>query len=138
MLPRSSYRNAYGADRSALLARLLDASKGVVLLREDRIQAFAFCRPFGRGHVVGPVVAANDEDAIAVTAPHVAENAGRFLRLDTRQQAGTFAEFVARSGLPVYDTVTSMWLGRPWATVGGTGAGKLPAFTYALASQAFG
>ena len=131
-------RSAYGADRSALLARLLDVSKGVALLREGRIQAFALCRPFGRGHVVGPVVAETDDDAIAVTAPHIAEHAGRFLRLDTRQETGPFPEFVARSGLPVYDTVTSMWLGQPWAVAGGQDPGKLPVVTYALASQAFG
>ncbi|TGQ31018.1 MULTISPECIES: GNAT family N-acetyltransferase [unclassified Mesorhizobium] len=130
-------RNAYGVDRSALLARLLDVSKGVALLREDRIQAFALCRPFGRGHVVGPVVAGKDDDAIAVTSPHVAEHAGQFLRLDTRQETGPFPAFVARSGLPVYDTVTSMWLGQPWAVTGEQDAGKLPV-TYALASQAFG
>ncbi|MER9232964.1 GNAT family N-acetyltransferase [Mesorhizobium sp. M0622] len=130
-------RSAYGTDRSALMARLLDVSKGVALLREGRIQAFALCRPFGRGHVVGPVVAATDDDAIAVTGPHVAEHVGQFLRLDTRQETGPFPEFVARSGLPVYDTVTSMWLGRPWAVASEQDTGMLPV-TYALASQAFG
>lgn len=131
-------RDAYGADRSALLARLLDLSKGVALLRDDRIQAFALCRPFGRGHVVGPVVAKTDDDAIAVTAPHVSEHAGQFLRLDTRQESGPFSEFVARSGLPVYDTVTSMWLGQPWGVEAGQDKRRLPVVTYALASQAFG
>lgn len=130
-------RNAYGVDRSRLLARLLEVSKGVALVRRKRIRAFALCRRFGRGHVVGPVIAETDDDAVAVTRPHVAEHAGGFLRLDTRQQAGAFPEFVARSGLRIYDTVTSMWLGRDLAVRQGSGAKKHPV-AYALASQTLG
>ncbi len=130
-------RSAYGVDRSALLARLLEVSNGVALLRRKRIRAFALCRRFGRGHVVGPVIAETDDDAIAVTRPLVAEHAGGFLRLDTRQQTGDFPEFVARSGLRIYDTVTSMWLGRCLATTQGAGAKKHPT-AYALASQTLG
>jgi GNAT superfamily N-acetyltransferase len=130
-------RDAYGADRSALLARLLEDSTGVALLRRNRIRAFALCRRFGRGHVVGPVVAETDDDAIAVTRPHVANHAGGFLRVDTRQQTGAFPEFLARSGLQIYDTVTSMWLCRPSAAGAGKPAGKHPV-TYALASQTLG
>lgn len=130
-------RSAYGVDRSALLARLLEASKGVALLRRKRIRAFALCRRFGRGHVVGPVIAETDDDAVAVTRPHVAEHAGGFLRLDTRQQAGAFPEFAARSGLRIYDTVTSMWLGRCLAVTQAAGAKRHP-IAYALASQSLG
>jgi GNAT superfamily N-acetyltransferase len=130
-------RSAYGVDRSALLARLLEVSKGVALVRRKRIRAFALCRRFGRGHVVGPVIAETDDDAVAVTRPHVAEHAGRFLRLDTRQQAGAFPEFVARSGLQIFDTVTSMWLGRCLAVGQASGAKNHP-IAYALASQTLG
>ena len=130
-------RRAYGANRSALLARLLDVSRGVALLRQGRIRAFALCRRFGRGHVVGPVVAETDDDAVAVTRPHVADHAGRFLRLDTRQQEGAFTEFLARSRLPIYDTVTSMSRGRPWAAANGNPTEKQP-IIYALVNQAVG
>jgi GNAT superfamily N-acetyltransferase len=130
-------RRAYGADRSALLARLLDVSRGVALLRQGRIRAFALCRRFGRGHVVGPVVAETDDDAVAVTRSHVADHAGRFLRLDTRQQEGTFPEFLARSRLPIYNTVTSMSFGRPWAAANGNPTEKQPTI-YALVNQAVG
>jgi GNAT superfamily N-acetyltransferase len=128
-------RVAYRADRTHVLARLLEVSKGVALVRGDRIVAFSLCRRFGRGHLIGPLVAANDDDAIAVTRPHVADHAGTFLRLDTRQKSGAFAEFVAQAGLPVYDTVTSMSLGRPWL-VEETG-GETP-IIYALVAQALG
>jgi len=97
------------------------------------LQAFAFCRPFGRGHVIGPVVASNDSDAIAVVRPHVERHAGRFLRLDTRRESGDFAAYLSQSGLQVYDTVLTMSLGRPVA------AHNAQAFeTYALATQALG
>jgi GNAT superfamily N-acetyltransferase len=127
-------RRAFGADRSPLIARLAEVSSGLVLSREGRIQAFSMCRPFGRGHVVGPIVATTDEEAIAVTRPHVANHAGRFLRVDTRELSGAFADFLGQSGMPVYDTVNSMWLRRPWPiTREDVGAGE--ALTYGLASH---
>lgn len=107
-------QSAYGADRSAVLSHLLTVSKGKVLVRGGRLAAFALCRRFGRGFVVGPVVASDDADAIAVTEPHVVAHAGHFLRLDTRNKTGSFAERLTHWGLPVFDTVTSMSLGGPW------------------------
>ncbi|ASY72077.1 N-acetyltransferase [Sinorhizobium fredii] len=126
---------AYNADRTHVLARLLGVSKGVALVRGDRMAAYSLCRRFGRGHLIGPVVAANDADAIAVTRPHVADHAGSFLRLDTRQKSGAFAEFLAQSGLPVFDTVTSMSLRRPWLV---EKTGSETPIIYGLATQALG
>jgi GNAT superfamily N-acetyltransferase len=128
---------AYRADRMPVLARLLNVSKGLALVRDGRIVAFSLCRRFGRGHVIGPVVAKNDEEAIAVVRPHVADHAGSFLRIDTRQQTGAFPQFLAQSGLPVYDTVTSMSLRRAWLQEDGAQSGGGP-IVYGLASQALG
>nr|WP_156543355.1 GNAT family N-acetyltransferase [Agrobacterium vitis] len=136
---------AFGANRQRWLGNLLPLSEGVVLLRAGKIVAFALSRPFGRGHVVGPVVAASDEDAIAVTRPHVARHQGRFLRLDTRHGSGAFAEFLQESGLSLFDTVTTMSLRAPWP-VGPKGEPDADdkghsgphAITYGLASQALG
>ncbi|WEX79167.1 GNAT family N-acetyltransferase [Sinorhizobium numidicum] len=130
-------RVAFGADRKVLLARLLACSKGVGLIRDGKIEAFSLCRRFGRGHVVGPVVAGKDADAIAVVRPHVAEHAGSFLRLDTREKGGAFSDFLSRCGLPVYDTVTTMSRGRPWLTVPGRQEPREPR-TYALVGHALG
>lgn len=44
---------AFGTDRKLLLARLMANSKGIVLTRAGRIEAFSLCRRFGRGHVDG-------------------------------------------------------------------------------------
>jgi hypothetical protein len=129
---------AYRADRMPVLARLLNVSKGLALVRDGRIVAFSLCRRFGRGHVIGPVIAKNDEEAIAVTRPHVAEHAGSFLRIDTRQQTGAFPQFLVQSGLPVYDTVTSMSLRRSWLDGDGAQPGDGGPLIYGLASQALG
>lgn len=127
---------AFGADRSALLERLFTQAKAVVLIRNGQVAAFAMCRRFGRGHVVGPVVAASDADAVAVVRQHVAEHVGSFLRLDTREKKGTFADFLAGCGLFVFDTVTSMSLGRGWplAREDNTFAAR----TYGLVSHTLG
>jgi len=127
--------HAFGTERSSLLQCLLAASAGTVLSRASKIEAFALCRRFGRGHVIGPIVASDDADAIAVTRPHVVTHAGSFLRVDTRQRDGTFPAFLTESGLAVYDTVTAMSLGGPWL-VRGRGEVAAAPKTYALASQA--
>ncbi|WP_429932299.1 GNAT family N-acetyltransferase [Agrobacterium vitis] len=136
---------AFGANRQRWLGNLLPLSEGVALVRAGKIAAFALSRPFGRGHVIGPVVAASDEDAIAVTRPHVARHQGRFLRLDTRHGSGAFAEFLLESGLSLFDTVTTMSLRAPWPvgpkgqpSADDKGHSEPHAITYGLASQALG
>ena len=128
--------SGFGVKRTALIEKLFDRSVGYGLFQGGVLQAFSFCRPFGRGHVVGPVVATNDADAIAVIRPHVAEHAGSFLRVDTHFEAGEFAAFLSQSGMPVFDTVLTMSLGRRLADFsrGQQDSGK----TYALASQTLG
>lgn len=127
---------AFGISRAGLMARLFEQSVGYGLERDGALVAFALCRPFGRGHVVGPVVAGADEDAIAVVQLHVDEHDGRFLRLDTHLDEGPFPLFVARSGLRIHDTVLTMSLGAP-LTDPSTRAPDRPV-TYALATQALG
>jgi len=127
---------AYGVPRAKLITGLVPQSNGFGLFRSGQLAAFALCRRFGRGHVVGPVVASCDEDAIAVVAPHVAAHERHFLRLDTHLQAGQFRTFVDRAGLSVYDTVTTLSLGAEFIDPNRRNAGQ--PVTYALASQAFG
>ena len=126
---------AFGAGRQSLFNSLLPVSKGIVLVRGQRIEAFSLCRGFGRGALIGPVVALNEADAIAVTHPHVVDHAGQFLRLDTREESGAFPQYLANSGIAVFDTVTTMSLGARWMQ-SDDGQGSMPR-TWALASQAF-
>ncbi len=125
---------ATGHDRSAVFQALLPASRGQVLVRNDEIVAFALCRPFGRGHVIGPIIAASEDDAIAVSRPHVEAHAGSFLRADTPASNTVFTNFLVGSGMQIHDSATSMGLGRPPFTPrSATGPRRI-----ALASQAIG
>lgn len=127
---------AFGVKRTALFEKLFAHSVGYGLFRGGRLRAFALCRPFGRGHVLGPLVAENDTDAVAVARPHVAQHSGSFLRVDTHMESGEFAALLSHSGMPVYDTVLTMSLGKRLADF----AASSPAMpkTYALASQTLG
>ncbi|MGR6432957.1 GNAT family N-acetyltransferase [Rhizobium sp. PAMB 3174] len=127
---------AFGVARAALMAKLFSHSRGYGLFRDGTLQAFALCRRFGRGHVVGPLVAAGDEDAMAVILPHIREHEGGFLRLDTHLEGGEFAELVVNSGMMVFDTVLTMSLGKTLQDFT-TGLPDAPQ-TYALVSQTLG
>lgn len=127
-------RAATGHDRSVAFQALLTASKGQVLVRNDEIVASSLCRPFGRGHVIGPIVAASEADAIAVSHPHVVDHAGSFLRVDTPASNTAFTDFLVGSGMQIHDSATSMGLGRaPFTPQAALGPRRI-----ALASQAIG
>jgi len=51
-----------GFDRSALLPELMKIADTVVLERQGEILGFSMFRAFGRGHVIGPVVALDTTD----------------------------------------------------------------------------
>ncbi|RUW53322.1 MULTISPECIES: GNAT family N-acetyltransferase [unclassified Mesorhizobium] len=126
----------FGVRREALIEKLFAHSVGYGLFKGDTLSAFALCRPFGRGHVVGPVVAESDADAVAIVQPHVAGHSGSFLRVDTHMKDGEFAAFLAHSGMPVYDTVLTMSIGKRLADFSVGGAAT--PMTFALASQTLG
>jgi GNAT superfamily N-acetyltransferase len=127
---------AFGVPRAGIMAKLFQHSRGYGLFRGGRLVAFALCRRFGRGHVVGPLVAATDEDAIAVLSPHIREHEGGFLRLDTHFETSDFAAAVLRCGLSLFDTVLTMSLGKTLADFSSEEAHR--PVTYALVSQTLG
>lgn len=127
---------AFGVARDVLIGKLFAQSVGYGLFRDGALKAFALCRPFGRGHVVGPVVASGDAEAVAVVHPHAADHADGFLRVDTPCEGGAFAGFLSQSGLPVFDTVLTMSLTRE--AFGSNAAAAEGPVTYGLASQPLG
>jgi hypothetical protein len=101
---------ATGLDRSELLKHILQLGHGTVVTQDSVVTGFAFCRPFGRGHVIGPVVALDQQDAIALIAPITLAYEGRFLRLDTSHE-GALRDYLIACGMIHHDTVTKMKLG---------------------------
>ncbi len=124
---------AFGVARPALMDSLFARSVGYGLFRDDSLEAYALCRRFGRGHVVGPVVAGNDAAAMAVVHLHVMAHQAVFLRLDTYFNSGDFGTFLSKSGLVVFDTVLTMSYARGAIQPDASGP-----VTYAPASQALG
>ncbi|WP_037377409.1 GNAT family N-acetyltransferase [Sinorhizobium americanum] len=76
-------RAANGHDRSALMEILRERAKLAVIRDDDEIQAFAAIRSFGRGLVIGPVVARNNAEARAPIDFLLAHHQGGFVRIDT-------------------------------------------------------
>jgi predicted N-acetyltransferase YhbS len=121
---------ACGGDRGRMLAALRRAGAISVLEEGGRIAGFAVCRAFGRGHLVGPIVTADEESAVALASPHVRRHAGRFLRLDTTERDGPLAAFAQACGLADVDAPVTMTRG-PMPETG-------PARILAVTSQALG
>jgi len=126
---------AFAVPRPLHLARLFEDSVCYGLYQGERLNAYSMSRSFGRGHVVGPIVASCDEDAIAVAHPHFVAHAGGFLRLDTHFETGAFAGFVQQCGLRIFDTVTTMTLGEG---PGYSALGDDRPVAFGLASQTMG
>jgi len=105
---------AFGTDRRRLIALIAGDSAVYGLRRGGALMGYSCCREFGRGKVIGPIVAAGDADAIHLAAVHLNQCRGQFARIDTREKDGAFADFLARCRLGIFDTVTTMSKGRPF------------------------
>lgn len=121
---------ATGADRTALLGALLDVSDGVVLENGDRLAGYALVRQFGRGRVIGPVIAGDEAGARAMIADLLGRHTGQFMRVDVPDHSGIGA-WLGELGLADAGSVIRMDRG---AGAPATGAFR----TFGLASQAFG
>jgi GNAT superfamily N-acetyltransferase len=116
---------ASGMERTPLLKRI--AEVGEVLLAEN---GFALMRAFGRGRVIGPVVAVDRETAHALIAEGASRAAGSFLRIDLTE-VHALDGFATECGLAAQGGGTVM--------TKGPGPGAAHGMqTYALVSQALG
>lgn len=122
-------RAAYGAPREHALDLLLPLSTGTVAWRDGAPCGFALTRRFGRGAVIGPVVAEDDAMAMQLVAPLI--RPGAFTRLDTPVDSPDFIAFLNAAGMAPFDTVTEMRLGPHRRATSG-------AMTYGLASHSLG
>ena len=103
---------ASGMGRTRLLDALFAVGKVAVIEREGRVQGYACVRRFGRGVVVGPVVARDAMDAKALVATLAAEHRGGFVRIDVPATSG-LSPWLEEIGLPHVDHVDSMVRGKP-------------------------
>ncbi len=126
---------AFGSERADLFAVLGQVSdiEARGIRRAGRLCGFALRRAFGRGHVIGPVVASSEADAASLVASLLEGMEGRFVRVDTRQPDGRLRAFLTQSGIPLYDTVRTMARGCELLPVEPGRPG-----IYGLASQAIG
>lgn len=125
--------HAFGMDRGRLLAMLAENATICTLRRGGEIVGYSMLREFGRGHVIGPLVARNDHDGLHLAAAHLKDLTGHFVRVDTRERDGIFAEFLQQANLGVSETVTTMSKGRRFLNR----EGGRP-WVYGLASHALG
>ncbi|MGX8011824.1 GNAT family N-acetyltransferase [Mesorhizobium sp. ORM8.1] len=124
-------RSAYGADREALIDALAERGQFACIRRSGAIEAYAAIRPFGRGEVIGPVIAGNAEEAKALIGFFAASRPGAFLRVDTDSRTG-IAGWLTEIGLAHVGGGVAM--DRPSRTDAAQARPKV----YALANQALG
>ena len=124
-------REAYGAVREALIDALAERGEFAVIRRNGAIEAYAAIRPFGRGEVIGPVIAANLEDAKALIGFFATSRPGAFLRVDTDSRTG-IAGWLGEIGLAHVGGGVTM--DRPSSKSAAQARPKV----YALANQALG
>lgn len=124
-------RDAYGADREALIDALAERGQFAVIRRNGAIEAYAAIRPFGRGEVIGPVIAGSAETAKDLIRFFAAPRAGAFLRVDTGSGTG-IASWLEDIGLTHVGGGVAM--DRPPKN----SAEQIRPKVYALANQALG
>lgn len=124
------YSSATGMDRKAVLDALLADGNAVVLCREHVQTGFAVMRRFGRGWLIGPVVAPDATGAKALIAHWLGTQAGSFCRIDVPEATG-LGDWLEGVGLPEVGHVTRMAFGP--APVPGDDVA-----IYGLAAQALG
>ncbi|HEX2010843.1 MAG TPA: GNAT family N-acetyltransferase, partial [Roseateles sp.] len=119
-----------GMPREQLIRELLAHADTVVLDHEGEAKGFAMLRRFGRGLIIGPVVAPDTEGAKALIAHLAGLSAGKFVRIDVDFDAG-LTEWLETLGLQRVDAPTEMVCGTPPAR-------SADARGYALVTQALG
>lgn len=123
-------RQASGLPRRAVLASLLKRGECAILEHEGKAIGFSILRRFGRGLVVGPVVAEDETDARTLIAHWLHGRQGQFVRIDIRI-GSDLGDWLVERGLKPAGTVAAMVRGEAPVAPG-------PARLYALTNQALG
>ena len=84
----------FGADRSALIGSLLASGDAWLVDRAGQPAGFAILRAFGRGMIIGPVVASSADEAIALVAAAAKAAPPGVLRVDIPTNAEGLAAWL--------------------------------------------
>lgn len=121
---------ATGADRSAMLRALGRVGRVAVIEAGGAVAGYSVLREFGRGHVIGPVIARDVAEAAALIGVWLADLQGAFVRVDVPEEAG-LAGLLGECGLA-----------RAGGGIAMSTAGREPSpgpfLRFALANQALG
>jgi len=98
---------ATGMARDALVRELAGIAEVSVLERDGALGGFSIMRQFGRGRVIGPLVAPDADDAKALVAHWSDAYAGTFVRIDIDDASG-LGPWLEQAGLARIDTAVIM------------------------------
>jgi predicted N-acetyltransferase YhbS len=96
-----------GMGRDALARELAAIGEVSVLERDGALLGFSIMRPFGRGRVIGPLVAPDADGAKALIAHWSDAYAGTFVRIDIDDASG-LGPWLESAGLARVDTAVIM------------------------------
>ncbi|MGF6349578.1 GNAT family N-acetyltransferase [Variovorax sp. W2I14] len=133
---------ATGMDRTALLNALFAAGTTMVVDHGAGVSAYACAREFGRGVVIGPVVASGVDsaaDAMDLIAALAGRTRGRFLRIDVTGSSGLSA-WLSDMGLPCVGHAVPMVRDIQARVIGANAEADADADArlFALSNQSFG
>lgn len=123
-------RAASGMDRSRLIEALVEMADLRVIERDGRVSGYGCIRRWGRGQVIGPVVAGDVADAKALVAALAANHVGSFVRMDVTVGGG-LGDWLDKMGLPQVDRALVMVRGKAPQPAPGTSL-------FALTNQSLG
>ena len=99
-----------GLNRAAMITQMFGAGRVNVLSAAGRLSGYAMARPFGRGHVLGPLVASDDAAAEALFAATARPGV---LRVDRPLEAESLGRFLTTRDLPGHEITHTMAHGTP-------------------------
>ncbi|HET6970268.1 MAG TPA: GNAT family N-acetyltransferase [Phenylobacterium sp.] len=123
-------RAASGMERTTLIDALFGIGEVMVLERDGAVCGYGCARRWGRGVVIGPVVAETGAAARGIISALAAPHAGQFVRVDVTSGSG-LSPWLEAIGLPQVDQVVAMTRGEPPRPSG-------LATLFALANQSLG
>jgi len=102
-----------GLDRTTVLNELLPTAECVAGIGvHGQLKGCALLRRFGRGYLIGPVVAQNLQQAQQMISYLLALTPGAFVRFDVLAECG-LVDWLESLGLPCVDRAPRMVLGEP-------------------------